>query len=98
MKFKFWTFFGVFWCSIAGIIVLYLFGLDTSFITTLILTLFAILLSVFFYKESSNVYFEIKKYLGDLKSQVGSMRKETQKVIENLNTSDTFIKSEEKQK
>ena len=96
MKFKFWTFFGIFWCSIAGIIVLYLFGLDTSFITTLILTLFAILLSVFFYKESSNVYFEIKRYLGDLKSQLGLMRKENQKIIENLNTSDTFNKHGDK--
>ena len=63
--------------------------LEINFITTLLLTVFTISISIFFYSESNKISKKIMDILGRLNTKVTTIEEKTKK-IEHLNRSKAF--------
>jgi len=62
---------------------LHLLKIDINFITTLLLTIFAIAISIFFYSESNRVYQKLKDLIGGLDVKMAKIEEHTKDIIIN---------------
>jgi hypothetical protein len=71
-----------------------IFEIELNFITTFILTIFAIGISIFFYSESNKIFNSMTALIYDIKKEMSIIRKDNEKV-KNLKTSTSLISSGE---
>ena len=69
--------------------------IEFNFIITLLLTIFTIGISIFFYNESTKISIAIKELMTKMQGDVVASIKQQTNITEKLNTMTTFINDEE---